>query len=94
MAEKGEVLHLIFPKSKDNPRSHRLVSFTLGKSQKQVLLEAISGHIEEKKVTGKTQHGFTKGKSCLTNLIICLDPWMMGEQWIGGFWHGPPQLAG
>ena len=78
------MLHLIFQKSKDNPRSYRLVSFTLGKSQKQVLLEAISGHREEKKVTGKTQHAFTKGKSCLTNLITCLDPWMMGEEWIRG----------
>lgn len=43
------------------PKLLQAGGFTSGKSQKQVLLEAVSGHIEEKNVTGKTQHGFTKG---------------------------------
>ncbi|PKU32349.1 glycerol kinase [Limosa lapponica baueri] len=35
-------------------------------------------HVEEKKVIGRGQHGFTKGKSCLTNLIAFCDG-MTGE---------------
>ncbi|GAB0181272.1 mitochondrial enolase superfamily member 1 [Grus japonensis] len=39
----------------------------------QLILEVISKHVEEKKVFGRGQHGFTKGKSCLTNLIAFYD---------------------
>ncbi|CAM5096516.1 unnamed protein product [Natator depressus] len=35
----------------------------------QVLKESILKHLEERKVIRNSQHGFTKGKSCLTNLI-------------------------
>jgi len=37
----------------------------------QLILEAIIKQVEEKKVIRSSQHGFTKGKSCLTNLIAC-----------------------
>ncbi|KAK4826109.1 hypothetical protein QYF61_005247 [Mycteria americana] len=33
------------------------------------LLETISKYLKNRKVSGSSQHGFTKGKSCLTNLI-------------------------
>ncbi|GAB0204912.1 mitochondrial enolase superfamily member 1 [Grus japonensis] len=39
----------------------------------QPILGIISKHVEEKVVTGGGQHGFTKGKSCLTNLIAFYD---------------------
>ncbi|CAM5081206.1 unnamed protein product [Natator depressus] len=39
----------------------------------QVLKESILKHLEERKVIRNSQHGFTKGKSCLTNLIAFYD---------------------
>ncbi|PKU40859.1 rna-directed dna polymerase from mobile element jockey- hypothetical protein [Limosa lapponica baueri] len=39
----------------------------------QLILGAISEHLEEKKAIRSSQHGFTKGKSCLTNLIPFYD---------------------
>ncbi|CAM4564772.1 unnamed protein product [Lepidochelys olivacea] len=39
----------------------------------QVLKESILKHLEERKVIRNSQRGFTKGKSCLTNLIAFYD---------------------
>ncbi|GAB0204077.1 mitochondrial enolase superfamily member 1 [Grus japonensis] len=56
-------------------RNYRPVSLTSipGKVIKQLILDVISKHVEEKKVIGGGQHGFTKGKSCLTNMIAFYD---------------------
>lgn len=39
----------------------------------QIILEAITKHMKEKKVTESSQHGYMKGKPCLMNLIAFRD---------------------
>lgn len=52
---------------KEDPRNYRADSLTW--VLECLILEAISKNAEYKKLIRSSQHGFTKGKLCLTNLI-------------------------
>ena len=56
---------------KENLRNKRPVSLISipGKLMEQLVLDVTSKQVEEKKVIRSSQHGFTKGKSCLINLV-------------------------
>jgi len=60
---------------KENLGNYKPVSLTSipGKVTEQLILDATSKQLKEKKVIRRSQHRFTKGKSCLANLVAFND---------------------
>uniref|UniRef100_A0A8C3CN94 Reverse transcriptase domain-containing protein n=1 Tax=Cairina moschata TaxID=8855 RepID=A0A8C3CN94_CAIMO len=76
---------------KEDPGNYRPVSLTSvpGKVLEQLVLDATSKQLEEKKVMSSSLHGFTKGKSCSTNLVAFYDgitSWVDGGRAVDGIY--------
>ncbi|GAB0206367.1 mitochondrial enolase superfamily member 1 [Grus japonensis] len=73
--EVAKPLSIIFQKSwqsSEVPTDWKRGNIT-PKIMEHIVLQTMFRHMENKEVIGDGQHGFTKGKSCLTNLVAFYD---------------------
>ena len=57
---------------KSEPGNYRPVSLTslIFKIMESILKDSILGHLDKFSLITDSQHGFSKGRSCLTNLLV------------------------
>ena len=61
--------------TKSQPCNYRPVSRTshISKAMESIIRDEIIGHLQTNELIKPSQHGFWKGRSCLTNLLVYLD---------------------
>ena len=61
--------------NRNQAENYRPVSLTsvICKLFESIIGDTLVHHLEEKLLIGSSQHGFRKGRSCLTNLLAFLD---------------------
>lgn len=59
------------------PGNYRPVSLTsvICKVMESIIREALMGHMKSNELFCDEQHGFVPGRSCMTQLLVCLDEW-------------------
>ena len=62
---------------KSDPNNYRPVRLTsaVGKLMETIIREALEEHLEKQKLLSSEQHGFRKGKSCITQLLEVIKDW-------------------
>ena len=71
--KKANITPIFKKGSKSLAENYRPVSLTtfFGKVLEKIIKRNIESYLETNGFIGTTQHGFRKGRSCLTNLLIC-----------------------
>ena len=73
--KKANVTPIFKQGSKAQPGNYRPVSLTsqVCKVMERILRDHVLAHLQEHQLIRQTQHGFMKGRSCLTNLLTFLE---------------------
>ena len=71
------------------------LTFVVGKMLESIIKEEIVNHLDINCPFGKMQHGFMKGRSCLTNLVEFFEDiqWTMGNLWMWCIWISRRRLT-